>query len=82
MRSHPEARGWSVHAGVTANARMKDLAPHTIELESEKVKFLEEMSAKYGLADIGKAVRCLVNYARENPDRRDDIFSEIRCLDC
>lgn len=62
--------------------RMKDLTPHQIELESEKVQFLQEMSTKYGLADIGKAVRCLVNYARENPDRLDDIFSEIRCLDC
>ncbi len=61
---------------------MKDLSPRTIELESEKVKFLQEMSTKYGLADIGKAVRCLVNYARENPDRLDDIFSEIRCIDC
>jgi hypothetical protein len=40
------------------------------------------MTAKYGLADVGKAVRCLVNYARENPDRLDDIFGEIRCLDC
>ena len=61
---------------------MKDLAPHTIHLESEKVKFLEEMSEKYGLANSGKAVRCLVNYARENPDKLDDIFGEIRCLDC
>jgi len=61
---------------------MKDLAPHTIELESEKVQFLEEMSKKYGLADMGKAVRCLVNYARENPDRHADIFGEVRCLDC
>ena len=61
---------------------MKDLSPRTIELESEKVKVLQDMSAKYGLSDIGKAVRCLVNYARENPDRLDDIFSEIRCLDC
>jgi hypothetical protein len=64
------------------NAGMKDLTPQTIELESEKVKFLEEMSTKYELADIGKAIRCLVNYARENPDRLDDIFAEIRCLDC
>ena len=40
------------------------------------------MSAKYGLTDVGKAVRCLVNYARENPERLDDIFGEIRCLDC
>jgi len=61
---------------------MKDPTPQTIELESEKVQFLQEMSTKYGLADIGKAVRCLVNYARENPDRLDDIFGEIRCLDC
>ena len=29
-------------------ASMKDLAPHTIELESEKVQFLQEMSTKYG----------------------------------
>ncbi len=61
---------------------MKDLAPHTIDLESEKVQFLQEMSTKYSLADIGKAVRCLVNYARENPDRLDEIFGETRCLDC
>ena len=61
---------------------MKDLAPHTIDLESEKVQFLQEMSTKYPLADIGKAVRCLVNYARENPDRLDEIFGETRCLDC
>jgi hypothetical protein len=61
---------------------MKDLSPQTIDLESEKMQFLKEMTAKYGLADVGKAVRCLVNYARENPDRLDDIFGEIRCLDC
>ena len=61
---------------------MKDPQPRTIELESGKVQFLEEMVAKYGLPDIGKAVRCLVNYARENPDRLDEIFDEIRCADC
>lgn len=60
----------------------KDATPHPIELESEKVQFLQEMAAKYGLADIGKAIRCLVNYARENPDRHAEIFDEIRCLDC
>jgi hypothetical protein len=61
---------------------MKDAVPRTIELESEKLQFLEEMSSKYGLPDVGKAVRCLVNYARENPDKHDDIFAEVRCLDC
>lgn len=61
---------------------MKDLTAQSIELESEKVKFLQEMAKKYDLPDIGKAVRCLVNYARENPDKLDDIFAEVRCLDC
>lgn len=61
---------------------MKDLQPRTIELETGKVQFLEEMAIKYGLPDIGKAVRCLVNYARENPERLDEIFDEVRCADC
>ena len=61
---------------------MKDAKPYEIELETVKMQFLEEMVAKYGLTDAGKAVRCLVNYARENPDKHADIFEEVRCLDC
>jgi hypothetical protein len=33
---------------------MKDPQSRTIELESAKLQFLEEMVAKYGLPDIGK----------------------------
>jgi hypothetical protein len=61
---------------------MKDATAVTIELESAKVQFLEEMARKYSLADSGKALRCLINYARENPDRLDEIFAEVRCVDC
>lgn len=61
---------------------MKDATPHSIDLETDKVKFLEQMAAKHGLGDIGKAVRCLVNYARENPDQEQSIFADVRCLDC
>ena len=61
---------------------MKDAKPYSIELETEKVTFLEQMTAKHGLGDIGKAVRCLVNYARENPDQEQSIFAEVRCIDC
>jgi hypothetical protein len=61
---------------------MKDATAYPIDLETEKVQFLEAMAAKYGLADAGKAVRCLINYARENPDKHAEIFEEIRCLDC
>ena len=46
------------------------------------VLHLEEVAKKYKLPDIGKAVRCLVNYSRENPERSDEIFDEVRCVDC
>jgi len=61
---------------------MKDQSACSIELESDKVRFLEQMVASYGLQDISKAVRCLINYARENQDTHDAIFGEVRCIDC
>jgi hypothetical protein len=61
---------------------MKDYTARPIELDSTMVAYLEEVSKKYSLPDIGKAVRCLINYARENPDRRDEIFDEVRCQGC
>ena len=61
---------------------MKDAIAHTLELESQKVRFLEEVTLKYALTDIGKAIRCLVNYARDNPGKHDEIFGEVRCNDC
>ena len=61
---------------------MKDRRECSIELESGKVEFLEEMAAAYGLSDIGKAVRCLINYAHDNRDKHEVIFAEVRCLDC
>ncbi len=61
---------------------MKDAKPYQIELETEKLQFLQAMATQYGLADVGKAVRCLINYARENPDKHTEIFDEVRCIDC
>ena len=61
---------------------MKDATPRDIELASAQVQFLQEMAARYNLSDVGKAVRCLVNYAREMPDQHAAIFDEVRCLDC
>ncbi len=60
----------------------KDAQAYPIELEAEKVAFLEQMAKQYGLTDVGKAVRCLINYARDREDRRAEIFEEIRCIDC
>ena len=61
---------------------MKDQQSYSIEMEPSKAEFLEEMARQYSLPDIGKAVRCLINYARENPEKTDEIFGEVRCVDC
>lgn len=61
---------------------MKDFQTRSLELDRAMITFLEQTTQKYGLPDIGKAVRCLVNYARENPDKADEIFGEVRCLEC
>ena len=61
---------------------MKETVEQTIKLEPAKVEFLERMAKTYGLSDSGKAIRCLINYARENPDQHESIFAEVRCLDC
>lgn len=61
---------------------MKDTQSYPIALEADKAKFLQDMAAAHGLPDIGKAVRCLINYAREHPDKHPEIFDDERCLDC
>ena len=61
---------------------MKDAVSQAVELETEKVDFLKEMVEAYRLPDAAKAIRCLINYARDNPDKREAIFAEVRCLDC
>ena len=61
---------------------MKDYAPRPIDLDSSMVEYLEEVAKKYSLSDPGKAVRCLFNYARENPDKSNEIFDEVRCTGC
>ena len=60
----------------------KDKAFYSLELEKEMMEFMEQITAKYDLPDVSKAMRCLINYAREVEEVRDDIFAEIRCLNC
>ena len=60
----------------------KDAKSFPVDLETEKVQFLEHVVEQHGLPDIAKAIRCLINYAREHPDRHAEIFDEVRCLDC
>ena len=60
----------------------KDKALYSIELEKDMMEFVEQMTAKYNLPDVSKTMRCMVNYAREVETAQEDIFTEIRCLNC
>ena len=59
-----------------------DKTTYSIVLEKDMMGFLEQMTTEYGLPDVSKTVRCLVNYARDVEEARDDIFAEIRCKYC
>jgi hypothetical protein len=61
---------------------MSELQTREIQLKPAMVAFLDQMAQVHGLDDAGKVVRCLVNYARENPDKHVEIFGDVRCLDC
>lgn len=53
-----------------------------VELKEPQHKYLEAVADRHNLPDASKAVRCLINYAIDHPDKEREIFEEIRCLDC
>ncbi len=61
---------------------MDDKKTVSIELSTGQVEYLNAIVAKHGLPDHGKALRCLINFAREEKAEEDRIFAEVRCLDC
>ena len=64
------------------NDMPKDKAMYSFELEKEMMEFMEQMTAKYDLPDVSKAMRCLINYALDVDGVQDAIFAEMRCLSC
>ena len=62
--------------------RSKAMGNRQIPLKAEQAAYLDEAVKAFNLDDAGKAIRILINYARENPDKRDEIFSEVRCTNC
>ena len=44
---------------------MKDAQSVAVDLETEKIAFLEGVAERFKLPDIGKAMRRLINYVRE-----------------
>ncbi|HSR49251.1 MAG TPA: hypothetical protein VLV83_00400 [Acidobacteriota bacterium] len=61
---------------------MSENIEYTLELKEDQYEWLEEMAEEHGLPDESKALRCLIDFAREESDLESDIFDEIRCLHC
>lgn len=61
---------------------MSENRPYTVELKERQYEYLSRMAEKYDLPDVSKALRCLVNFAIEEEKREEEIFAEIRCMDC
>lgn len=55
---------------------------YSIELKESQHAYLQEMIEKYGIEDLSKAVRILVDYAREEADLETKIWEDERCLHC
>ena len=72
----------SAHCGAVPSKVMSAMQSREIHLKPEQASYLDDAVKAFNLEDAGKALRCLINYARENPDKRDEIFAEVRCSDC
>ncbi len=53
-----------------------------VELKAGQVEYLQAMAQQYAIPDAGKAIRCLIDYARSTPEQERAIFEVIRCLGC
>jgi hypothetical protein len=62
---------------------MSAMENRQVQLKPDQIAYLDEAVKAFGLSDTGKALRILINYARENPDKRNEIFGDIHCTgDC
>lgn len=53
-----------------------------VDLEPQQLEYVKKMMARYGIPDLGKAVRVLVNHAQAVPDLEEQIFKKTRCRHC
>ncbi|MAI42869.1 MAG: hypothetical protein ACJ0Q6_04560 [Candidatus Azotimanducaceae bacterium] len=55
---------------------------YDVELKEFQKEYLDGISEKYDLPDMGKAIRCLIDYAIEMDEREGEIFALERCHSC
>ena len=55
---------------------------YDIELKDFQKDYLAGITEKYDLPDMGKAIRCLIDYAIEMEAQEIEIFKLERCHSC
>jgi len=58
------------------------LDTYSIDLHDKQVDYLKEVVKEYQINDLGKVIRCLVNFSIESEDLKDIIFDKERCINC
>ena len=58
------------------------LVTYSIDLHHKQVDYLKEVVKECQINDIGKAIRCLVNFSIESEYFKDIIFDVERCINC
>lgn len=58
-----------------------EMTKQSFDIYGDQLEWLKKMVADHDLPDEGKALRCLINYARDDGDL-EDIFKTIRCHHC
>jgi hypothetical protein len=53
-----------------------------VDLEPQQLEYVQKVMARYGIADLGKDVRVLVNHAQATPELEEQIFRKTRCRHC
>ena len=58
------------------------LDTYQIDLHDKQVEYLKKMTEDHQLGDLGKAIRCLINYSIESEKYEEEIFENERCVNC
>ncbi|QDT99677.1 hypothetical protein [Gimesia aquarii] len=54
----------------------------TLELKQSQIDYLDQMVQKHSLPDRSKVLRCLINFAIDESQNEESIYSKTRCNHC
>ncbi|MFK7777148.1 MAG: hypothetical protein QM501_03345 [Gimesia sp.] len=61
---------------------MSENVATTLDLKQSQIDYLDQMLQKHNLSDRSKALRCLINFAINESQNEESIFTKTRCDHC